>query len=93
LPPSLIAADDVYASGLLGTEVGAPGVLANDLPAGVTAVMVDGSSAGSVTLNADGSFTFVAPLVFVDDVTFTYRVTDGVRFSEPAVVTLQPPLP
>jgi VCBS repeat-containing protein len=69
------------------------GVLANDTDADdgdqLTAVMVSGPAYGTLTLNADGSFTYDP----YDDFTgladsFTYMVKDGLNDSNVATVTL-----
>jgi len=68
------------------------GVLANDTDADgdpFTAVMVEGPASGTLTLNADGSFTYDP----YDDFTgpedsFTYKVKDDLNDSNVATVTL-----
>ncbi len=68
-------------------NVPAPGVLANDTgPGPLTAVLHTGPSAGSVTLNADGSFTYVPQFSTSSD-QFTYTTTSGCH-SHHAVVTI-----
>jgi VCBS repeat-containing protein len=77
-----VASDDAYT----GTEdtplnVPAPGVLTNDSGLGdtpVTVTLEGASPPGTLTLNADGSFTYTPPLNFFSppDITFDYRVTD-----------------
>jgi len=70
----------------------APGVLANDqdVPAdSLTASLVSGPGSGSLTLNANGSFTYTPQSGFVGDVSFTYRATDSDgALSNTATVTL-----
>ena len=72
-------------------SVPAPGVLVNDTDAdgdALTAEEVDTGGNGSIDLNADGSFSFKSGGSFVGDRTFTYRVTDGIRWSAAATVTI-----
>ncbi|MCG8648772.1 MAG: Ig-like domain-containing protein, partial [Pirellulales bacterium] len=69
----------------------APGVLANDSDPDldpITAVLENGPATGSLTLNADGSFTYTPATDFVGDVTFTYRASDSLSVSDIATVTL-----
>ena len=67
----------------------APGVLVNDLVAGINAgaVLVAAPARGSFALNYNGSFTYT-PTNFAGSDTFTYRATDGVSTSATATVTL-----
>jgi VCBS repeat-containing protein len=89
-PP--LAQDEVYpAEEDVVLNVPAPGVLANDTDAdgdALTAVLVSGPSFGSLSLNADGSFTYTPDPNFhgVDD--FTYKANDGVTDSNTATVTI-----
>ncbi|MGA8893469.1 MAG: Ig-like domain-containing protein [Anaeromyxobacteraceae bacterium] len=81
--------------------VGAPGVLGNDSdPSGraLSAVLAGGPAHGTVSLSANGSFTYVpAPSWYGADA-FTYRATNGASTSAPATVSLsitfvnQPPV-
>jgi hypothetical protein len=76
----------------------APGVIGNDNagdPAYTAVTAVPGSvtqppaGQGTVTLNADGSFTYQPPSpAFSGTTTFTYTATNGIRASAPATVTL-----
>ncbi len=57
----------------------------------LTAVLVDGGSTslgGTVTLNANGSFTYTPPTNQVGADSFSYYVTDGYSNSEPVQVTI-----
>lgn len=69
------------------------GVLANDLDADndptLTAVLVSAPSHGTLTLTADGSFSYLAQGGFIGDDHFTYVVSDGLTQSPEATVTLQ----
>ncbi len=73
------------------------GVLANDTDAdiaggnnGLTVTLVNGPAptAGTLTLNPNGSFTFTPVLTFFGAATFTYRVSDGVNQSNTATATI-----
>ena len=87
-----VAAGDAYgtAEDTVATVTG-PGVFGNDTdPDGdpLIAVLVTGPSHGSLTLNANGSFSYTpAPDITGSDV-FTYRASDGSLTSNVATVTL-----
>jgi hypothetical protein len=69
----------------------APGVLGNDSDAENTpliAELVTPATNGSVTLNADGSFTYTPTAGFVGMDSFTYRASDGQDWSAAATVTI-----
>ncbi len=71
--------------------VPAPGVLGNDTDEDgdpLTATIVSPPQQGSVTLNANGSFTYVPPAGYNGTVTFSYRANDATSGSAPAVVTI-----
>jgi uncharacterized delta-60 repeat protein len=88
LAPTPLA--DTFPSGPVAFAVPAPGVLGNDTdPDGdpLSAVLVTPPSAGSLTLNADGSFAY-QPGDFIGTTSFTYRVTDGRLSSAPVTVTI-----
>jgi VCBS repeat-containing protein len=71
--------------------VPAPGVLANDSdPDGVplTAALVTGPSHGSLTLNANGSFSYTPAANFAGSDSFSYRASDGSLNSNPVTVTI-----
>jgi VCBS repeat-containing protein len=89
-PP--VATDDAYSTqaGVVLSEA-APGVLANDTdPDGDPLTAQDGTQPahGSVSLEADGSFTYAPSAGFAGTDTFTYRAGDGALLSEPATVTI-----
>ncbi|MFJ8013475.1 FG-GAP-like repeat-containing protein [Streptomyces sp. NPDC096339] len=71
--------------------VGAPGVLGNDTdPDGntLTASVVTGPAHGTLTLNADGSFSYQPESAYVGSDSFTYKATDGTVDSNVATVTI-----
>jgi hypothetical protein len=80
--------------------VAAPGVLSNDQGggAGLTATLVTGPADGSLTLNANGSFTYTPARAFTGSDGFTYKAGDAAGDVSAAVaVTLvvaaeQPPV-
>jgi VCBS repeat-containing protein len=87
-----VAANDSYSTDQ-DTElvVEAPGVLGNDTDVegdDLTAVLESGPSNGSLTLNADGSFSYTPDAGFSGTDSFTYRASDGDLLSEPATVTI-----
>jgi hypothetical protein len=74
VPVGVADAYQTTAGTTLGVSV--PGVLTNDAGANLTAALVTGPSVGSLSLRADGSFTFVAPPTApAGTVSFTYRPT------------------
>ncbi|HYU49481.1 MAG TPA: Ig-like domain-containing protein [Candidatus Limnocylindria bacterium] len=78
--------------------VAAPGVLGNDSDAdgdALTAQLVDGSGNGSLSVSPNGGFTFTSGGSFTGIRTFTYRVTDGIAWSNTATVSInvQAPAP
>ncbi|HKY42135.1 MAG TPA: Ig-like domain-containing protein, partial [Pyrinomonadaceae bacterium] len=93
LKVSPLAFPDVFAAAEnTPLVVGAPGVLTNDtgIP-GPTAVPIAGgatSQGGTVTLSADGSFTYNPPADFEGNDSFTYTVTNGLTPNDTALVTL-----
>ncbi|MFF3018512.1 FG-GAP-like repeat-containing protein [Streptomyces sp. NPDC057939] len=87
------AANDAY--GKVGADtalvVGAPGVLGNDTdPDGspLTAALVTGPTHGTLTLNANGSFSYQPGSAYVGSDSFTYKATDGTVDSNIATVTI-----
>ena len=76
------AADDAYTTAEdTALTVAAPGVLGNDTdPDGNTAdrrAVVAGPSHGTLTLNANGSFTYTPAANYNGTDSFTYRASDG----------------
>lgn len=90
--PLPVAADDSYATGFETTlTVPAPGVLGNDNAKGVsgsTAVLDANVASGSLSLAADGAFTFTPAAGSVDPVTFTYHITNAAGASNVATATI-----
>lgn len=69
------------------------GVLANDQPgrsasSPLTASLVEDVAVGTLTLNADGTFSYTPPADFKGNVYFTYTVNDGNQTSAPATVSV-----
>ena len=72
-------------------SVAAPGVLGNDTdPDGdaLTAVLVSGPAHGTLTLNADGSFSYTPDPDYNGPDTFSYHASDGKLDSDPVTVTI-----
>jgi HD-GYP domain-containing protein (c-di-GMP phosphodiesterase class II) len=94
VPTAPSAAADAYATSAATTlVVAAPGVLANDAdedgdPLVVQVPAISGPSNGTLTLAADGSFTYDPNPSFVGSDSFTYRVGDGTGLTSDAVVTI-----
>jgi gliding motility-associated-like protein len=90
-PP--IAVDDSYSTlENQGIEINAEnGVLANDVDPDndeLTAFLVSGSGTGTMTLNADGSFSYAPPSDFYGIDTFYYQAFDGIEFSNTAEISI-----
>jgi Bacterial Ig domain/Protein of unknown function (DUF1565) len=58
-------------------SVSAPGVLTADTGSGLSARLVSGPAAGSLTLNADGSFDYTAAPDFIGSAGFTFEAVDA----------------
>jgi hypothetical protein len=87
----VVAPDTYVATTGKELKVGPPGVLGNDSDVDgdhLTASLVDGSGNGSLSLKADGGFTFKSGGSFSGPRTFTYRVTDGLGWSTTVTVTI-----
>ena len=66
-------------------------MLANDSDVdsgALTAILVSGPAHGTLTLNPDGSFTFVPEPGYNGTDTFTYSVNDGTTTSAPGTVSI-----
>jgi VCBS repeat-containing protein/predicted outer membrane repeat protein len=87
-----VAADDAYATlENVPLAIGAPGVLDNDEDAdgdALTAVLASQPAHGSVTLNANGSFSYVPDGGYSGEDAFSYRAYDGEDHSNVATVTI-----
>jgi hypothetical protein len=84
-------ADTFVLSNSFSNAAAISGVLANDSdPNGdsLTAHLVSGPSDGTLTLNADGSFTYVKGADFAGLDEFTYQVSDGLANSGIATVRI-----
>jgi hypothetical protein len=94
-PGAPIAVDDTYQTAI-GTPLVVPaaGVLSNDTDPDAQPLVVatprpvSGPANGSVTLNADGSFTYVPNAGFAGTDSFSYRASDGTLSSNDATVTI-----
>ena len=91
-PPVGAADSDIAVAGTL-RSVAAPGVLSNDTDSDVpkntlTAQLETGPAHGTLSLNANGSFSYLADAGYVGADSFTYRVSDGVVVSSPVTVTM-----
>jgi VCBS repeat-containing protein len=87
-----VAANDAYATSEDTTlTVAAPGVLSNDTDANsdnLTATKVSNPAHGTLTLNANGSFTYTPATSYNGTDTFTYQASDGQASSNTATVTI-----
>lgn len=90
---SPIAIDDNYLATMdTALTVPAPGVLANDkgIPAPTAVAIANGATTagGTVTLNADGSFTYKPAAGYIDGDSFTYTATNGQSPNDTAIVRI-----
>jgi VCBS repeat-containing protein len=72
-------------------NIAAPGVLANDTdPDGdpLTATLLTGPAHGTLTVNADGSFTYTPDANYNGPDSFTYQADDGKGGTTPATVNI-----
>ncbi len=87
-----VAVNDTYSTNQnSAVTTVAPGVLSNDSdPEGgtLTAQLVTGTSHGTLTLNANGSFTYTPTTGYTGSDSFTYRASDGTLNSSSATVTI-----
>lgn len=87
----LLAVNDAYGTNANTTlNQAAPGVLTNDtVPEGATqARLVSGPAHGALTLNSDGSFTYIPAADYTGSDGFTYKASDGTLNSDEATVTI-----
>jgi len=89
-PP--VAANDTYTTAEdTALTVPAPGVLGNDTDPDantLTAVLVTTTAHGTLTLNANGSFTYTPAANYFGSDTFAYQASDGQAASNTATVTI-----
>jgi VCBS repeat-containing protein len=87
-----VAVNDAYSTNFNATlNVPAPGVLGNDTDVDsptLNAVLVTPPTQGNLTLNPDGSFTYVHTGATTGTDAFTYRANDGSADSNIATVTI-----
>src|SRR5439155_1130071 len=87
----LATADGYATSEDTPLTVAAAGVLANDSDIdgdALSAALVSGPTNGTLTLNANGSFTYTPNANFNGTDSFTYKANDGAADSNIATVTL-----
>lgn len=87
-----VANNDAYSTDSnITLNVTAPGVLGNDVDVdsvSLTVELVSGVANGSLTLNPDGSFSYDPADDYTGPDSFTYRVFDGVAYSNDATVNI-----
>jgi len=87
-----LAGNDSYTTNQnTAVTVAVPGILGNDTdPEGatLTAQLVNGPSHGTLTLNAEGSFTYTPTTNYSGSDSFTYKASDGATSSNEATVTI-----
>ena len=92
--PPTATGESFNAPVLLPLFVGDPGVLANDGDPdgdGLTAVLDDDATNGTVFLNPDGGFTYTPESGFSGADSFTYHANDGLADSPTVTVTINVP--
>ena len=90
--PPLAVKDNYKTNKNKTLTVAAPGVLKNDTdPNGdaLTATLVSITSHGTLTLNANGSFTYIPAKNFTGSDSFTYKAKDATAFSNVVTVTIK----
>ncbi len=86
---ALAATNDSYSTSEDNAlNVAAPGVLANDTGSNLSAVKVTNPTHGSVTLNANGSFTYTPDANYNGPDSFTYKANNGTADSNTATVNI-----
>jgi VCBS repeat-containing protein len=89
--PPVAAADSYTTAEDTPLAMAAPGLLVNDSDiegASLTAVKLTNPAHGTVTVNANGSFTYTPAANYNGPDSFTYRVSDGTVNSAAATVSL-----
>src|SRR5439155_1368096 len=88
-PP--VAVNDSYSTAEdTALTIAAPGVLGNDTDVdgdGLSAVLIAGPAHGSLTLNANGSFSYTPAANYNGSDSFTYKANDGTADSNVATVS------
>lgn len=85
----LLALNDIYMIDENATlEVPAPGVMGDDNLPNASVILVDNVNSGTLTLNADGSFTYKPNYDFSGTDSFTYQLSDGNQLSNIATVSI-----
>src|SRR5205085_258562 len=86
------AADDSYTTNEdTPLTIAAPGVVGNDTDVDgnpLTAILVSAPANGTVTVNANGSFTYTPAANFNGSDSFTYKANDGTIDSNVAIVSI-----
>ena len=87
-----VAAPDNYSANAGVTKsISPPGVLNNDSDAdgdSLSAELSSGPTHGTLTLAANGGFTYLATSGYSGSDSFSYRATDGIAFSSTTVVSM-----
>jgi hypothetical protein len=87
-PPTIAVPNPYNATWETSLAVGAPGVLSGDA-AGLMAHLVSSATHGTVSLNADGSFTYIPASGYSGNDSFTFRAEDSSgQFSNSVIVTI-----
>jgi Bacterial Ig-like domain (group 2)/Cadherin-like domain len=93
--PPVAAPDTFQAIGNVTVPVAAPGVLANDTddednPVSAVAGTFPTASGGTVTIAADGGFSYLSAAGFTGADSFTYTATDGTDSASATVTIVSP---
>lgn len=94
LPGAPVAADDAYgtsAGSVLTANAGSGSLLNNDTGTDVAVTAYGQPAHGSVSVNADGSFSYIPSSGFSGADTFGYTITDAYNRTSEAVATVQVP--
>jgi PKD repeat protein len=89
--PPIAAADSYTIQAGKTLSIAAAGVLANDTsPSGkpLTALLATTTANGTLSLASTGAFTFTPAAGYSGSTTFSYRASDGISASAPALVTI-----
>ncbi|HEV3002867.1 MAG TPA: DUF4214 domain-containing protein, partial [Pirellulales bacterium] len=95
IPPAPLANGDTFvlSTSAASSATSSGGVLANDVsednqPAALRAILISSTTHGTLTLGADGSFSYIPGPGFEGLDQFTYEAVEGPSASAPATVTL-----